>query len=68
MFDDLGTAMGKDASQNLLLFGKKFKDYLGSTYDIFRNKSVIPMLNYKPTEQVVEKMIKLFTESAQIRA
>ena len=65
MFDDLGTAMGKDALTEFApIFGKKFKDYLGSTYDIFRNKSVIPMLNYKPTEQAVEKMIKLFTESA----
>jgi hypothetical protein len=65
MFDDLGTAMGKDALTEFApLFGKKFKDYLGSTYEIFRNKSVIPMLNYKPTEQAVKKMIKLFKESA----
>ena len=65
MFDDLGTAMGKDALTEFApIFGKKLKDYLGSTYEIFRNKSVIPMLNYKPTEQAVEKMIKLFTESA----
>lgn len=65
MFDDLGTAMGKDALKDFSpLFGKKFKDYLGQTYEIFRNKSVIPMLNYKPTEQAVKKMIKLFTESA----
>ena len=65
MFDDLGTAMGKDALTEFApLFGKKFKDYLGSTYEIFRNKSVIPLLNYKPTEQAVKKMKKLFTESA----
>jgi hypothetical protein len=65
MFDDLGAAMGKDALTEFApLFGKKFKDYLGSTYEVFRNKSVIPMLNYKPTEQAVKKMMKLFTESA----
>ena len=65
MFDDLGTAMGKDALTEFApLFGKKFKDYLGSTYEIFRNKSVIPLLNYKPTEQAVKKMINLFKESA----
>jgi hypothetical protein len=65
MFDDLGEAMGKDALEEFApLFGKKFKDYLGSTYEVFRNKSVIPMLNYKPTEQAVKKMMKLFTESA----
>jgi hypothetical protein len=65
MFDDLGTAMGKDALKEFApLFGKKFKDYLGSTYEIFRNKSVIPLLNYKPTEQAVKKMMNLFKESA----
>ena len=65
MFDDLGTAMGKDALTEFApLFGKKFKDYLGSTYEIFRNKSVIPLLNYKPTEQAVKKMMTLFKESA----
>jgi hypothetical protein len=65
MFDDLGTAMGKDAlSEFAPLFGKKFKDYLGSTYEIFRNKSVIPLLNYKPSEQAVKKMMQLFKESA----
>jgi len=65
MFDDLGTAMGKDALTEFApLFGKKFKDYLGSTYEIFRNKSVIPLLNYKPTEQAVKKMMNLFKESA----
>ena len=65
MFDDLGTAMGKDALTEFApLFGKKFKDYLGSTYEIFRNKSVIPLLNYKPTEQAVKKMMALFKESA----
>ena len=37
------------------LFGIKFKGYLGATYEIFRNKSVIPLLNYKPTEQAVKK-------------
>ena len=65
MFDDLGTAMGKDALTEFApLFGKKFKDYLGSTYEIFRNKSVIPLLNYKPSEQAVKKMMQLFKESA----
>ena len=65
MFDDLGGAMDKDALKEFApLFGKKFKDYLGATYEIFRNKSVIPLLNYKPTEQAVKKMMKLFTESA----
>lgn len=46
------------------LFGNKFKSYLGSTYEIFQNKSLLPWLRYKPTEEAVEKTIKLFMDSA----
>ena len=48
------------------LFSNKFRDYLGSTYEIFRNKSLIPLFNYRPTEQAVEKAIKMFQDSAKL--
>ena len=47
------------------LFGKKFKDYLGATYDIFSNRSIIPMLNYKVPTQVMDKAIKVFRTAAE---
>ena len=47
------------------LFGKKFKDYLGATYDIFSNRSIIPMLNYKVPTQVMDKAVKVFRAAAE---
>jgi len=42
MFTRLGGAMDKDAfTEFSSVFGNKFKDYLGATYDVFRNKSLI---------------------------
>ena len=67
MFTRLGTTLddaGKDEFAEL--FSKKFRDYLGSTYEIFRNKSLIPLFNYRPTEQAVEKAIKMFQDSAEL--
>jgi hypothetical protein len=46
------------------LFGNKFKNYLGSTYDIFQNKSLIPMFNFKPAEQAIEKTKEMFKQVA----
>ena len=31
--------------------GKRVKDYLGSTYRIFEDKSMLPFLAYAPTEE-----------------
>jgi len=36
----------------------KFKNYLSATYDVFENKSLIPLLNYTPSRQVLDKFIK----------
>ena len=46
------------------LFGNKFKNYLGSTYDIFQNKSLIPFFNFKPAEEAVNKTKNMFKEVA----
>jgi hypothetical protein len=65
MFSAIG---GKIDPENIgdfkQLFGNKFKNYLGSTYDIFQNKSLIPMFNFKPAEQAIEKTKEMFKQVA----
>ena len=46
------------------LFGNKFKNYLGSTYDIFQNKSLIPLFNFKPAEEAINKTKQMFKQVA----
>jgi hypothetical protein len=43
----------KDVSELKTLIGSRAKDYLGDTYRIFEDKSSIPFLNYKPTEEAI---------------
>ena len=65
IFSRLGYSMDDAGrSEFRALFGNKFKSYLGSTYEIFQNKSLLPFLRYKPTEEAIEKTIKLFMDSA----
>jgi hypothetical protein len=65
MFTRLGGIMDEDGFAKFSgIFGKKFSDYLGATYEVFKNKSLIPMLNYKPTAEAVEKAVTLFRKTA----
>jgi hypothetical protein len=65
LFEALGgTLRGEDLASFKKLFGKKFTDYLGSTYDVFINDSILPWLRYKPTAQAVENAKKMFMKSA----
>ena len=65
MFSTIG---GKIDPENIgdfkKLFGNKFKNYLGSTYDIFQNKSLIPFFNFKPAEQAIDKTKEMFKQVA----
>ena len=66
IFSRLGYSMDGEVRDAFSpLFAEKFKSYLGSTYEIFQNKGVIPFLNYKPTEEAVQKTIKMFMDSAE---
>ena len=66
IFSRLGYSMDGEVREAFSpLFAEKFKSYLGSTYEIFQNKGVIPFLNYKPTEEAVQKTIKMFMDSAE---
>ena len=65
MFSALGSKLqGAKLNQFKDLFGKKFQNYLGSTYDLFQNKSLIPYLNYKPAEEAVNAAKKMFKSVA----
>jgi len=43
------------------LFGKKFKDYISDDYEVFKDPSLIPFFNFKPTASAIKK----FTEQVQ---
>ena len=65
MFSAIGGKLDpKDLSDFRKLFGNKFKNYLGSTYDIFQNRSILPFLGFKPTEEVVQKTKEMFKQAA----
>ena len=47
------------------LFGTKFKDYLGATYDVFQNRSLIPMFTKPVSSAVAEKAADVFMKAAR---
>ena len=64
LFDELGGTLGpEDFKEFKALFGGKFKNYLGSTYDFMQEKSIIPWLRYKPAAEAVENAKTLFKDS-----
>jgi len=68
MFSALGGKIARDKTafkEFKQLFGKKFQDYLGSTYDIFSNRSILPFLSYRPTDEAVQKAVTLFRDIAR---
>jgi len=65
MFSSLGGVMDEKAFEEFSgAFGKKFSDYLGSTYEVFKNKSLIPMMNFKPSAEAIDKAVKMFRQAA----
>ena len=65
LFSHLGGTLSKDEIANFKnLFGNKFKNYLGSSYDIFQNQSIIPWMRYKPAAQAIEDAKNIFKQSA----
>jgi hypothetical protein len=64
LFDTLGGTLSKEDLKGFKdIFGNKFKNYLGATYDIFQDQSIIPFLRYKPSAQAVENAKNVFKES-----
>ena len=66
LFSDVGGKLDKsELAEFKEIFGNKFKDYLGSTYDVFQNKSLIPYFNYTPTAEAIEKTRAVLVNSAR---
>jgi len=67
-WDDLFSAIGRTLEPEELLafkseFGNKFKSYLGATYDVMQNKSMIPWLRYRPTDEAIQEVKKIFSDT-----
>src|SRR5210317_1772794 len=52
----------KDVAELKNLLGERTKEYLGNTYQIFEDKSSLPFINYKPTDEAVNKTKKFFKQ------
>ena len=66
MFSALGNRMDEKTYKEFSeAFSKKMNDYLGTTYDVFRNKSLLPFLNFKAGEESVNKLANLFIKTAK---
>jgi len=57
---DMSSNAPKDVAQLKSLLGERTKEYLGNTYQIFEDKSSLPFLNYKPTDEAVNNAKELF--------
>ena len=42
------------------IMGNRVKQYIGSTYKIFNEKSIIPFANYEPTDEAINRAVRLF--------
>ena len=48
------------------LFGSKFKNYLGATYDVFQNRSLIPLFAKPVSTEIAEKAAREFMKIAKV--
>ena len=66
LFSNLGRTLGKnEITEFKKLFGNKFKNYIGATYDVFQNKSILPFMSYTPTREAIERAKTVFKQSAK---
>ena len=42
------------------IMGDRVKQYLGNTYKIFNEKSILPFANYEPTDEAINRAVRLF--------
>jgi len=69
-WDSMFTALGKRMDPKLRKefggsFGKKMADYLGSTYQIFQNRGLMSISNFKPGQEAIDKGVALFKDAAK---
>ena len=66
LFSKLGRSLGQNEIQEFKsLFGNKFKNYIGSTYDIFQNQSIFPWVRYQPAKEAIDEAKEVFKSSAR---
>jgi len=66
LFSKLGRSLGQNEIKEFKsLFGNKFKNYIGSTYDIFQNQSIFPWVRYAPAREAVDEAKEVFKSSAR---
>jgi len=66
LFSKLGRSLGQNEIKEFKsLFGNKFKNYIGSTYDIFQNQSIFPWVRYTPAREAVDEAKEVFKSSAR---
>jgi len=66
LFSKLGRSLGQNEIKEFkTLFGNKFKNYIGSTYDIFQNQSIFPWVRYKPAAEAINEAKQVFKSSAK---
>jgi len=54
----------KDVKTLRSLMGNRVKDYLGNTYRIFEDQSILPFMRYAPTEEAIENAQAFFKRYA----
>ena len=66
LFSNLGRTLGKnEIAEFKKLFGNKFKNDIGATYDVFQNKSILPFMRYEPTREAIDRAKEVFKQSAK---
>ena len=66
LFTELGKTLSKsELTEFKTIFGNKFKNYLGSTYEFMYNKSLIPWFRYKPARELIDRAKQVFIDSAE---
>ena len=67
LFDELGKSLSPQEIKEFKdVFGKKFKDYLGSTYEFMYRDSLVPWMRYKPTRQLIDRAKEVFIDSGRV--
>jgi hypothetical protein len=54
----------KDVKTLQSLMGSRVKEYLGNTYRIFEDNSILPYMKYEPTEEAIKNTQKFFKDYA----
>ena len=64
LFDELGKSLNDAEIKEFKdVFGQKFKDYLGNTYEFMYRDSLVPWFRYKPTRELIDRAKQVFKES-----